>query len=394
MRNLYYFVFTSGEEGVHGTDWGIKFSSKILGDAVSLDVNYRDLLKKFGLSPNLKRPDKDNDVGLLLLPNNSGKLLIFIIPGRDLKERLNTIAIACNIPIDLTFSFNVREVARRIWSANDLMKISGRNSFRPDTLLFPDEPAPAVEYPFVASSGLMQWPENNGYLSINRNIRELSIVSTKVKTNDEPVIVRSIDKPLWPKILVASAIGIVFCVGFYAVSEILKTDEETIIVEELTKIPPQTQTKSPDLPPQSKAPIVLQIESSDAQRTQQADNSSKEKEIEIEKNNLREVLKSLNPTKEGAGIQFDDNKGNKFLFFEIENYNENEKNEFFSKIVNDKVRSHISIEPHNLKPELYTVRFDFWHDDEKLKKGSQLKKGSIDFNMAVEIFINQAMEAK
>ena len=79
MRNLYYFVFTSGEEGVHGLDWGIKFSSKVLGDAVNLDINYRELLKKFALSPSLERPNKDNDIGLLLLPNNSSKLLIFII---------------------------------------------------------------------------------------------------------------------------------------------------------------------------------------------------------------------------------------------------------------------------------------------------------------------------
>ena len=392
MRNLYYFVFTSGEEGVHGLDWGIKFSSKILGDAVSLDVNYRNLLKKFGLSPSLERPDKDNDAGLLLLPNNSGKLLIFIIPGRDLKERLNTIAIACNIPIDLTFSFNVREVARRIWNANDLIKISGRNSFRPDTLLFPDEPAPAVEYPFVASSGLMQWPENEGYLSINRNIRELSIVnSPEIKPNDEPVIVRNIDKieektSLLPKILIAGAIGIVFCASFYTVSEILKTSGETIIVEEPPKVQPTVKTTSPDSPSPSKAPIMQKIKSSDTPSAKQPDNPDNSKEKEIEENNLREALKSLKPTKDGAVISLDKDNEKKILSFDIENYNENE---FFSKIVNDEVRSHISIERN--KRELYTVRFDFWHDDEKLKKGL------IDFDTAVEIFIKQAikvMEAK
>ena len=386
MRNLYYFVFTSGEEGIHGLDWGIKFSSKVLGDAVNLDIDYRDLLKKFGLSPSLERPDKDNDVGLLLLPNNNGKLLIFIIPGRDLKERLNTIAIACNIPIDLTFSFNVREVARRIWTANDLMKISGRNSFRPDTIVFPDEPAPAVEYPFVASSGLMQWPEDKGYLSINSNIRELSI--WELPKDESVVKIVEIEKkePLWPKILIACAIGIVFCAGFYAVSEILKTDEDIVIVEEP---PTQEQTKSPDLPPPSKntvAPIVLQIESRDIHSEKQPDNS-KEKEIEIEKNNLREALKSLKPTKDGAVIYLDKDNGSKFLSFEIENYNENE---FFSKIENDEIRSHISIEEPNSRG-LYAVSFYFWNDDEKIKKGL------IDFDMAVEIFINQAiqvMEAK
>lgn len=396
MRNLYYFVFTSGEEGVHGLDWGIKFSSKVLGDAVNLDINYRDLLEKFGLSPSLERPNKDNDVGLLLLPNNSGKLLIFIFPGKDLQERLNTIAIACNIPIDLTFSFSVREAARRIWSANDLMKISGRNSFRPDTLIFPDEPAPDIEYPFAASSGLMQWPENNGYLSIDRNIRELSLVRAEVI--DEPVIVSNSDKikksfQLLKILIFAGAIGVIFCVGFYILPEILDLDEQTVIIEEPIKV--QQQTKSPDLPPVLQSPTVLQSESSDKQIAKQKDNSKEiaikkeiEKEIEIatkkEKNNLREALKYFKPTKDGAVIRLD--KGNKFLCFDIENYNENE---FLSKIENHEVRSHIYIESNNRG--LYVVRCYFWNDDEKLTIGL------IDFDIALEIFINQAikvMEAK
>ena len=70
------------------------------------------------------------------------------------------------------------------------MQISRRGSYRPDILIFPDEPAPASEYPFVASSGLIRWPENEGYLSINRNIRELASVhvETPKPKNESSVI--------------------------------------------------------------------------------------------------------------------------------------------------------------------------------------------------------------
>ena len=209
MRQLSYFIFTSGEEGVHGLDWGIKFASSVLGDHNQLDTSYRDLLREFNLSPNLERPQ--NSVGLLLLKWTMN-LLVFVFPGEDLYGRQNTIAIACNVPVDIVRDKSVREVARRIWSANDLAGIAQRGGFRPDVIVFPDEAAPSIEYPFVTSSILMKWPSDElGYFSINRNIRELHRHSVKV---EEPVIVPP--KPRAKLLVIIAACVIVGVVGIFA----------------------------------------------------------------------------------------------------------------------------------------------------------------------------------
>ena len=39
-KNLAYWVFTSGEEGVHGLDWGVKHASKSFPDRYKLDSRY------------------------------------------------------------------------------------------------------------------------------------------------------------------------------------------------------------------------------------------------------------------------------------------------------------------------------------------------------------------
>ena len=54
-KNLAYWVFTSGEEGVHGLDWGIKHASKSFADRYKLDSRYRSLLEDFSLSPSLEQ---------------------------------------------------------------------------------------------------------------------------------------------------------------------------------------------------------------------------------------------------------------------------------------------------------------------------------------------------
>ena len=65
-KNLAYWVFTSGEEGVHGLDWGVKHASKSFPDRYKLDSRYRSLLKAFSLLPSLERPQRG--AGLILLP--------------------------------------------------------------------------------------------------------------------------------------------------------------------------------------------------------------------------------------------------------------------------------------------------------------------------------------
>lgn len=248
MRELSYFVFTSGEEGVRGLDWGIKFASSVLGDKYELDSRYRDLLQEFGLSPSLERPD--SDVGILLLPYRSN-LLIYILPGYDTLKRLNTIAVACNIPSDISSSLSVREISRRIWSANDIAGISEHGSFRPDVLKFPDEAAPSGEYPFFTSSALMTWPTNErGYLSINGNIRELkrkkaepkkkSPVETPPPKNPTP------PRPPYKWIIAACLVSVIAGAGIFMMMKPEEARHETPKNEQPVIEPSTTKITSND----------------------------------------------------------------------------------------------------------------------------------------------------
>ncbi|MBR0279116.1 MAG: hypothetical protein IJQ75_03955, partial [Synergistaceae bacterium] len=85
---LPYWVFTSGENGIHGLDWGIKSASEPLGDKNALDVEYRAALREFSLSPSLIRP---NETGLIVIPFRESEYIAgFIFPGTDHGGRLNT----------------------------------------------------------------------------------------------------------------------------------------------------------------------------------------------------------------------------------------------------------------------------------------------------------------
>ena len=108
---LEYFIFTSGEKGIHGFDWGVKFSSYSLKNPHELDEYYRKTLSEFNLSPSLERPE---NFGLLLIPFDDENLLGFIFPGHDLKGRPNTIIIACKIPDEISKRFNVNEVVKNL----------------------------------------------------------------------------------------------------------------------------------------------------------------------------------------------------------------------------------------------------------------------------------------
>lgn len=181
MRKLSYFVFTSGEEGVHGGDYGIKFASDVFGNLRQLDVSYRELLHDFGLPPDIECPQ--NGVGLLVLQWRQ-KLMMFVFADKDLLGRPKTAAVAFSIPADIAASFTPRETARRIWSANDIPEIARRGGVRPVTAVFPDEPAPEGNYPFVSSSALLKWPnDERAYFSVNRNIRE---IFRQKKQKEEP----------------------------------------------------------------------------------------------------------------------------------------------------------------------------------------------------------------
>lgn len=184
MKNLSYWIFTSGEKGIHGLDWGIKYASPILTNRSSLDVSYRALdvkyralLEEFSLTPRLSRPD-DDKAGLLLLPGeNNSALLGFIFPSTDHQQRPNTSTVVCVVPEDLKQTMNVSEAVRCIWCNNDIECIAQQNSSeRPDFLQFYEDSAAVTKATKILNfNSQLKWPgENDGYIQINERITKLA----------------------------------------------------------------------------------------------------------------------------------------------------------------------------------------------------------------------------
>lgn len=168
---LPFWVFTSGEEGVHGLDWGIKHASSAFTDRYELDARYRSLLRGFSLPPSLERPQ--NGVGLLLLPWQEGFLLGFLFPGNDHQGRPNLSAVVCTVTSDIARTLRPSEVVRDLWSANDLERIARPNAQRPDSFRLSWGPASSVTgpCPYVPT---LNWPgKDRGYLMIDGSVREL-----------------------------------------------------------------------------------------------------------------------------------------------------------------------------------------------------------------------------
>lgn len=184
-KNLAYWVFTSGEEGVHGLDWGIKHASKSFPDRYKLDSRYRSLLNAFSLLPSLERPQRG--AGLILLPwqgqgkdGDEGALMGFIFSGNDHKERPNISTVACVVPADVVHTLTLSEVVRALWCSNDLERIARRNSVRPDTLSLDEKPPSAAEVPLPIPPSL-KWPGKDvGYLMMDGRVRDLRCLSPQL----------------------------------------------------------------------------------------------------------------------------------------------------------------------------------------------------------------------
>ena len=152
-------------------------------------------------------------------------------------------------------------------------------------------------------------------------------------------------------------------------------DEEPIKKDEQQGI--KTQEKSPDLTPSSLienkkvSQKIVDVPPTTSKQPEEDANETAEK-------NLRDALRNLSPIDTPVILA-------RTLYFAIKEFDESE---FFSKIFNE-ARSHISIEAEDTEDnKVYEVHLVFWKDDEKLKKAP------INFDMAVEIFTEQAMEAK
>ena len=221
IKNLRYWVFTSGENGIHGLDWGVKHASEYFADRQKLDTDYRALLKDFGLPPSLERPA--DEVGLILLSwNKSDYIAGFIFAGMDHGDRPNTSSVICVIPGELVGRKSVNETLKSVWEKNNIAEIARKNAqHRPDTLRLEGDSLVAGTVPYFRSA--VSWPSiNNGWLQIDGKQRELS----RVNAVTTPVVQEEI-KPSGGKLKIVVALVaavITFSAVKYFSSHSVKTE--------------------------------------------------------------------------------------------------------------------------------------------------------------------------
>ena len=182
MVEIPYFIFTSGEDGLCGVDWGVKFASEQLGDPDKVDFSYRELCEKYKLFPSLERPKKDG-VGIMVLPEERGFLFGLIFPYRDSQSqgyRPNISLLGCKISNKLIDKFkispgqlaeflindkSVAEIARPIFEKDSSNKI------RPSHITL--EKLDILEHNH-GSIGMEHWPDpSQGFLKVGKEIKML-----------------------------------------------------------------------------------------------------------------------------------------------------------------------------------------------------------------------------
>ena len=202
-----YFVFTNGEDGENMMDWGVKHSSVALGNRRALDSEYKSLLGEFGLSWSLNDTlPAEGKADVLLLPYSGGRVLMeYVFRSRDHKGRDSNSRVVCVIPTELQEG-RVREVARRLWSSNDLAKIAQHGSKRLDSLEYSDSAKTEGMFPFVVK----EWPgDDTAYLSSGSNVKSLGR-----EVVDEPEVVVAPEPK--PKLPVLAAVAVIAVIGVLA----------------------------------------------------------------------------------------------------------------------------------------------------------------------------------
>ena len=141
MSALPYFVFTSGEKGLYGEDWGVKFVSPSL-DAKMVDEAYRRAVEAFGLPPSLKRPSNET-VGILFLPwnkNENRHVIGFIVPNTDRAGRGNIALVGVFVDGYLDKDgICEKDLVLGIWNSNDVVGIATHAARRPHSLVSENE---------------------------------------------------------------------------------------------------------------------------------------------------------------------------------------------------------------------------------------------------------------
>ena len=182
-----YFIYTSGEKGMHGLDWGVKFVSSSWGSPADTDLLYRTLTERYGLRPSLERPN-DGESGFLILPVSKGSfqgyLFGMVQPYRDSDaqgNRPNISLIACLLSQSLVREFGITpgQVGSTLLQQESLKTLGFRQEERhPD---FSERP-PYIELDVSSISAmpkgflkLNNWPHGStGVWLLGDSVRKLS----------------------------------------------------------------------------------------------------------------------------------------------------------------------------------------------------------------------------
>lgn len=135
--NIPYFVFTSGEDGVSGLDWGVKFVSptSLFGQLNSQETDsfYKALMHSFGLAVDFKGHSL-SEPDLLLVPWKVGSVMAgFIFPYWDSSEgrRSNISLVSALIPASISKKYpDPHVVIEMLWDQNLLEDIAKRENDR------------------------------------------------------------------------------------------------------------------------------------------------------------------------------------------------------------------------------------------------------------------------
>jgi len=178
MLKLPYYIFTSGEKGINGNDWGIKFCSLILGNKQNLNTYYYGLTKKYKLSPSLEKPD-DNTIGLIVLAEKKWFEFLIIIPNKDHIKRDNVSVIGMRVSKEIIkkYSFSYLQLFEYIKSQKNIISI-GYNEAKRDNIYKkrPDSISIDInELLKIKDEDIPKWSKiNSGIFIINNETKYLS----------------------------------------------------------------------------------------------------------------------------------------------------------------------------------------------------------------------------
>jgi hypothetical protein len=224
-----YFIFTSGEKGLHGLDWGVKYVSPNWDKPETINRLYTDLAKQFGLSPGLKIPEK-NGYGLILMPlappSQTQALMGVFWPYHDSKSqgrRTNIALICCKVPASRLRQKGITPDQ----VANALMRIPGFETLalrkedrppeyqhRPEHLNLDESLLESME---IESEKLPLWPsQTEAFVSISGTTERLTQQNKKGKSSSV-----NVSSPVFNNYILKTGVGFVMVlvmIGFYFIN--------------------------------------------------------------------------------------------------------------------------------------------------------------------------------